>query len=367
MTGCTLYVGLMSGTSLDGVDGVLMEMLPAARPAVLAHAHVPFTPQLHQDLLRLNATSPDEIQLSALAANALARLYAEVVSSLLSQSGYAPPHIAAIGCHGQTIRHRPDLGFTLQIGNSALLTELTGITVVSDFRSRDIAAGGQGAPLVPAFHQALFSIPDRHRVIVNIGGISNLTNLPGAHGEVLGFDCGPGNVFMDAWIKRHLGQPYDGDGAWARQGHRIPRLLERCLQHPFMAARPPKSTGRDTFHMEWLDSLILPEDAPVDVQATLLEFTARGIADAVLAHCHASTEIFLCGGGARNQALQKRLQQLLAPRQVSTTEALGVAVELVEAAAFAWLARQCLLHLPGNLPAVTGAAGPRVLGAIYPA
>lgn len=367
MTGSSLYVGLMSGTSLDGVDGVLMEILPTARPTILAQAHAPFTPQLHQDLLRLNATSPDEIQLSALAANDLARLYAEVVSSLLSQAGFAPSRIAAIGCHGQTIRHRPDLGFTLQIGNPALLAELTGISVVSDFRSRDIAAGGQGAPLVPAFHQALFSAPDRHRVIVNIGGISNLTNLPAAQGEVGGFDCGPGNVFMDAWINRHLDQSYDADGAWARQGNVIPRLLDHCLRHPFMAAHPPKSTGRDTFHMEWLDSLILSEDAPADVQATLLEFTARGIADAILAHCHDSTEIYLCGGGAHNKALHERLQQLLSPRHISTTQALGISVELVEAAAFAWLARQCLLHQPGNLPAVTGAVGPRVLGAIYPA
>ena len=367
MTGSSLYVGLMSGTSLDGVDGILMDLPPAAPPAILTHAHSPFSDQLHQDLLRLNSSSPDEIHLSALAANALARSYAAVVSSLLSQSGLSSQHISAIGCHGQTIRHRPDLGFTLQIGNSALLAELTGISVISDFRARDVAAGGQGAPLVPAFHHALFAVPDRHRVIVNIGGIANLTDLPSSNGKVTGFDCGPGNVFMDAWIRQHQGLPYDADGAWARQGRVIPHLLERCLQHPFMAMPPPKSTGRDTFHMDWLNSLILPDDAPVNVQATLLEFTARGIANAVHTSCSSAHEVYLCGGGARNLALQERLQQLLAPRQVSTTLALGIEVELVEAAAFAWLARQCLLHQSGNLPAVTGAAGPRVLGAIYPA
>ncbi len=362
----TRYVGLMSGTSLDGVDAVLLSFSGEEDALLGAHFYQPFTDELRHALLAINTAGDNEIERSQILANQLARLYAASVNALLTKAGLRAGDIAVIGCHGQTIRHRPELGFTVQLGNSALLAELSGIPVVSDFRSRDIAAGGQGAPLVPAFHQAVFGHPQIHRVIVNIGGISNLTDLPPA-GTVSGFDCGPGNLLMDGWINRHSGQSYDRNGAWASTGSVIPDLLHTMLQHPFLVQSPPKSTGRDTFNMDWLESLLRPIYAPADVQSTLLEFAAVCISDAIVRHCYPSTEIYLCGGGAHNLALSNRLRQLLGNRKVSISDDLGIGADWVEAAAFAWLARQTLLNAPGNLPAVTGAAGSRILGAIYPA
>lgn len=359
------YIGLMSGTSLDGVDAALVAFTETGCQ-LESHCYQPFTDDLRQQLLALNSPDGNEIERSQLLANQLARLYADSAQNLLKQSAQDASGISAIGCHGQTIRHRPDLGFTVQIGNAALLAELTGITVVADFRSRDIAAGGQGAPLVPTFHQAVFSHSAIHRVIVNIGGISNLTDLPPS-GHLSGFDCGPGNLFMDSWILRYRGQTHDRDGTWAAGGNIIPALLQDLLAHPFLDQAPPKSTGRDTFHLAWLETLLRPAYAPVDVQATLLEFTARGISDAIDRHCPTATEIYLCGGGAHNRALTSRLQHLLGNRKVAPTDTLGIGVNWVEAAAFAWLARQTMLGQPGNSPAVTGAADMRVLGAIYPA
>ncbi|MBV8464974.1 MAG: anhydro-N-acetylmuramic acid kinase, partial [Burkholderiales bacterium] len=258
------------------------------------------------------------------------------------------------------------LGYTLQIGNAALLAELSGICVVSDFRSRDVAAGGQGAPLVPAFHQGVFG-GAVHRAVVNIGGIANITDLP-ANGLVRGWDTGPGNVLMDCWTSRYQGRAYDAGGQWASTGHVSPLLLQAMLSDPYFTALPPKSTGRDLFHIDWLDRMVgnveLPQE---DVQATLLELTARSIVDAVLNHAPNAHEVYICGGGARNTALMRRLGDLLAPRTLAGTDTLGLHPDWVEAVAFAWLARQCLKGLPGNLPAVTGARGPRVLGAIHPA
>ena len=362
----TRFIGLMSGTSLDGVDAVLLSFDPSGSPHLETSYFLPFPASLRDGLLALNAQSAGEIERSQLLANRLARLYAEAVKSLLHNANQGSDTISAIGCHGQTIRHRPELGFSLQIGNAALLAELTGISVICDFRSRDIAAGGQGAPLVPAFHHAVFSNPETHRVIVNIGGISNLTSLP-PHDLIQGFDCGPGNVLMDGWIHRHKHVTYDQDGYWASTGSVIPELLDRLLAHPFLSSPLPKSTGRDTFHLGWLDSQLGPEDDPADVQATLLEFSARSIADAIERDCQHSTNIYLCGGGARNKALHTRISTLLSPRPVDLTDVLGIPVDQVEAAAFGWLARQTLLNLPGNLPSVTGASGFRILGAIYPA
>lgn len=359
------FIGLMSGTSLDGVDAVLASFT-SRDCRIVERAFVAFPEELRTELLHLNASGADEIERSHVTANRLASLYAEGVAELLARSGMPPSAISAIGSHGQTIRHRPDLGYTVQIGNAALLAELTGISVVADFRSRDIAAGGQGAPLVPAFHQAVFAAPRVHRVVVNIGGISNLSNLP-LGGNIGGFDCGPGNLLMDGWIQRHLGQPYDKDGAWAASGEVLPELLNALSSHPFFAAMPPKSTGRDEFNLPWLERYLQPHYAPANVQATLLELTARTIHDALEQHCAAAAEVYLCGGGAYNAALTRRLAQLLHPRQLALTDTLGIPANLVEAAAFAWLARQAVLGLPGNLPAVTGAAAPRILGAIYPA
>lgn len=357
------YVGLMSGTSLDGVDAALVSF-EEHRCAVLRTFYQPYSEQLRQSLLALHEPAANELEQSQLISNELARLYAETVMKLLGETPSVMP--TAIGCHGQTIRHHPELGFSIQLNNPALLAELTHIPVVSDFRSRDIAAGGQGAPLVPAFHQALFGSSDISRVIVNIGGISNLTFLP-LNGTVIGFDCGPGNLLMDAWCQRHTGRSYDKNGDWARGGNIIYPLLEKFLAHAFFDLPPPKSTGRDTFNMRWLEQQLLPNLSPQDVQATLTELSAHCIADAVINYCIDAREIYLCGGGAHNHLLAERLKTLLPGLPITQTDALGIPADWVEAVAFAWLAQQTMEGKPGNLPAVTGASGLRVLGAIYQA
>lgn len=359
------FVGLMSGTSLDGIDAAVADF--SGTGIRLLHRHYqPFQPKLRASLLELHDEGRDELHRAAVIANELSRAYAAAVRTLLAQSGIEPAQIAAIGCHGQTIRHRPDAGYTLQLVNGALLSELTGITVVCDFRSRDIAAGGQGAPLVPAFHHELFHDAGRHRVIVNIGGIANVTDLPPG-GAVAGFDCGPGNMLLDAWIMDNMGKPYDQNGMWAAQGRILPGLLEALLAHDFFSLLPPKSTGRETFNLAWIKRTCSGTEAAADVQATLLELTAISISQAITAHCAGATEVFVCGGGARNQTLVKRLRELLPGTKLDVTDALGVDAEWLEALAFAWLARQTLRGKPASLPAVTGARGTRVLGAIYPA
>ncbi|MDX4957113.1 anhydro-N-acetylmuramic acid kinase [Delftia acidovorans] len=368
-------IGLMSGTSLDGVDGVLVDFAEGTQ--VLWHASRGFDAALRAELLALNTPDGrDELHRAALAANALARSYAEVVRELLQATGLAPGQIAAIGAHGQTVRHRPQMfdgtGYTLQLNSPALLAELSGVAVVADLRSRDVAAGGQGAPLVPAFHQGVFGRPGETVLVLNIGGIANLSVLAG-DGTVLGFDCGPGNALMDGWCQTHTGQPYDDGGQWAATGQVLPALLDRLLAEPFLQQPPPKSTGRDLFHADWLAghlsaSATSAADArPADVQATLTEFTARACAGAVQRFGHGGGELLVCGGGAFNTQLMQRIAALLPGVAVDTTAARGLPPQQVEAAAFAWLARQALLGLPGNLPAVTGARGPRILGAIHPA
>ncbi|EPD41683.1 MULTISPECIES: anhydro-N-acetylmuramic acid kinase [Delftia] len=368
-------IGLMSGTSLDGVDGVLVDFAEGTQ--VLWHASRGFDAALRAELLALNTPEGrDELHRAALAANALARSYAEVVRELLQATGLAPGQIAAIGAHGQTVRHRPQMfdgmGYTLQLNSPALLAELSGVAVVADLRSRDVAAGGQGAPLVPAFHQGVFGRPGETVLVLNIGGIANLSVLAG-DGTVLGFDCGPGNALMDGWCQTHTGQPYDDGGQWAATGQVLPALLDRLLAEPFLQQPPPKSTGRDLFHADWLAghlsaSATSAADArPADVQATLTEFTARACASAVQRFGRGGGELLVCGGGAFNTQLMQRIAALLPGVAVDTTAARGLPPQQVEAAAFAWLARQALLGLPGNLPAVTGARGPRILGAIHPA
>ena len=355
----------MSGTSLDGIDAVLVDF-GEAQPRLLAAHYAPFGEALKNELLALHQPGGNELHRTQLAGNQLAQLYAAAVGALLNEANPSNTGIRAIGCHGQTIRHRPEYGYTLQIGNAALLAELTGITVVSDFRSRDIAAGGQGAPLVPAFHHKVLRHPAIHRIIVNIGGISNLTDLP-PHGDTTGFDCGPGNLLMDAWCMQHLGEPYDDSGAWAVSGKVLPVLLERMLAEPFFTLPPPKSSGRDLFNMEWLHGKLQGGEPAEDVQATLLELTCRTIAQAIRQYCVGAAEVYLCGGGAHNQALHRRITALLPDSSVQTTDALGVDGDYLEAIAFAWLAQQALRSRPANLPAVTGARHPCVLGAIYPA
>ncbi len=357
----------MSGTSMDGVDAVIADFAPATPGpcAVLAAVQLPFARELADELRSLQRSGVDELARAARAANALADTYADAITGAMGRAGLAAADIVAAGVHGQTLRHRPDEGWTFQLNNPARVAERAGVTVVADFRSRDVAAGGEGAPLVPAFHAALFG-GNVHRVVVNLGGIANLTDLP-PQGEVRGFDTGPGNVLLDHWHLRHRGGACDRDGAWSRTGRVDDALLAALRAEPFFARIPPKSTGRDLFHGEWLDARLAGRAiAPADVQATLVALTARTVAEAVETHCAAAAEILVCGGGARNTALMDALTAVLAPRNVATTAAQGVAVEQVEALAFAWLAREALAGRPGNLPAVTGARGSRVLGAIYP-
>ena len=354
----------MSGTSLDGVDAVLVD-LSQPKPQQIAQSFLPFDDALKHALLALHLPGHNELHQTQVIGNQLASMYAAAVSPLLAQAKSSNQKIKAIGCHGQTIRHRPEQGYTLQIGNAALLAELTGITVVSDFRSPDIAAGGQGAPLVPAFHDQMLRHPDTHRVIVNIGGISNLTNLP-PNAATTGFDCGPGNLLMDAWCMQHLGKPYDDNGAWAASGKVLAELLEQMLVEPFFALPPPKSSGRDLFNMVWLQNKLNGNERAEDVQATLLELTCRSIAQSIQKHCLGAPEIYLCGGGAHNQTLLHRLAALLPDCRIQTTNTLGIDSDYMEAIAFAWLAQQALLGKPANLPQVTGAKHPCILGAIYP-
>lgn len=365
-----LYIGLMSGTSLDGVDGVLADFT-GDKPAVLAHASAPFDPALRAELLALNTPGDNELHRGALAASALMRVYAQVVAQLLAAAKAGPQQVIAIGAHGQTVRHRPQefdaTGYTIQLANPALLAELTGIDVVADFRSRDVAAGGQGAPLAPFFHRAMFARPGETVGVLNVGGIANLTLLR-ADGTQLGFDCGPGNGLMDAWCLRHRGTAFDEDGAWAASGTVVEPLLQAMLAQPYFAKAPPKSTGRDLFNARWLHEQLAPFGAekPVDVQATLAELTAAACARDVQRHEPRLKRLIVCGGGAHNTHLMNRLRaRLPGASAVSSAEA-GLPPLQVEAAAFAWLARQCVRRVPLELQSTTGARGARVLGAIYP-
>ena len=360
----TLYIGLMSGTSLDGVDGVLADF-NGRGIRTLDAAFTPFPADLRAELMALQAASTNELEREALAANALARCYAECVKTLAAA---APGPVRAVAVHGQTIRHRPELGFTRQTNNPALLAELTGIDVIADFRSRDVAAGGQGAPLVPAFHEARFGKRNQVRAVVNIGGIGNISVLHG-DGRVSGYDTGPGNVLMDLWIARHQGKAYDQDGAWAATGTVDTPLLDLLLDEPYFRQPPPKSTGRDLFHADWLDAKLAqrPGVSLADVQATLTRLTAVTVARAIQAEADAQA-VYVCGGGAYNGVLLRDLADALGGTiPVASTATLGVAPNRVEALAFAWLGYRFLRRQPGNLPAVTGAAGPRILGALYPA
>ena len=371
-----LYIGLMSGTSLDGVDGVLADFTP--RPdgplCVLAHVHRPFEATLADELLALNTPGTDELHRAALAGNALSRAYASVVQALLQSAGVRPEQVRAIGAHGQTVRHRPQEfdanGYTLQLNNPALLAEATGIDVIADFRSSDVAAGGQGAPLVPAFHRAVFGRPGEALAVLNIGGIANLTALH-ADGATVGFDCGPGNALMDHWCQTHTGQAFDRDGAWAATGKVIEPLLAQLRSDPYFAGPPPKSTGRDLFHPTWLAAQLSAAASsplqPEDVQATLTELTARACAHDVRSHASGARELLVCGGGAFNTLLMQRIAANLPGIRVMPTDERGLPAMQVEAAAFAWLARAFVRRESGNLSAVTGAAGPRILGALYPA
>jgi len=370
----SLFLGLMSGTSLDGVDGVAVSWPDDDAPAlqVLAHVHRAFEPELRHELMALNQPGSDELERAARAAIALAQAYAGVARAVLERARLPAAQVRAIGAHGQTVRHQPDApggGYTIQLLNGAVLAEASAIDVVCDLRSRDVAAGGQGAPLVPAFHSDRFGVRGEARAALNVGGIANLTLLH-ADGRVGGFDCGPGNVLLDAWAARHRGVAYDDGGRWGAQGSVDSGLLRQLLGEPYLQRPPPKSTGRDLFHAGWLDAQLARLDrtiAEVDVQATLIEFTARTATDALRQHLPEARQLIVCGGGALNGNLMTRFAALLPSLQVQTSDAYGLPVQQVESVAFAWLAREFVRRRPGNRLDVTGAAGPRLLGCLYPA
>ena len=366
-----LYIGLMSGTSLDGVDAVLVDF-DSAQARVLGHTSAAMPAALKAELLALNSPTHDELHRAALAANGLVRLYARQVEALLAQCGVPAHTVKAIGAHGQTVRHRPQefdgTGYTLQLNNPSLLAELCGITVVADFRSRDVAAGGQGAPLVPPFHKAFFGKADQSLAVLNIGGISNITVLDPTEPDVLGFDCGPGNALMDAWCLTHTGHEYDYAGRWAAQGLVHAGLLARLLDEPFFAKPPPKSTGRDLFNAPWLASKLVGFGTLTaqDVQATLTELTALACARSLMDSCPDCKTLVVCGGGVLNDYLMARLQMALPTCRVTSSAEWGLPPFQVEATAFAWLASRTMLGQTSSLKSVTGAQGARILGAIYP-
>jgi anhydro-N-acetylmuramic acid kinase len=371
-----LFIGLMSGTSLDGVDGVIADFSPG-KFTVLAHADAPMPPDLRAELLALNTPGHNEMHRAALAANALMQVYAKVVAQLLFATATRTADIRALGAHGQTVRHQPNahtglsrLGYTLQLCNPALLAELTGIDVVADFRSRDVAAGGQGAPLVPVFHQSIFGQPGSTTAVLNVGGMANLTVIgPALDSDLLGFDCGPGNVLLDAWCQRHTGQPFDAGGQWAAGGSVDNTLLAAMRADPYFALPAPKSTGRDLFNPAWVDAHLgqYPNVSAQDVQATLLELTASTCCDCVISYAKSSKKLIVCGGGAFNLSLMRRLQTLLPEHRVESSAEAGLPPQQVEAAAFAWLARKAIHREPLSLENTTGAKGARIAGAVYPA
>lgn len=361
------YIGLMSGTSMDAIDAVLVSF-EASTPRLLAHHSLPLDDALRADLSSLQQSGKDELNRMAQLDIHMARLFAKAVMELLQQAGCQASEIIAIGSHGQTIRHIPagDFPTSFQIGDPNLIAELTGITTVADFRRRDMAAGGQGAPLVPAFHNQVFRSNGINRVIVNIGGIANITILPAASGDpVIGFDTGPGNGLMDVWIHKQLDRNVDLNGKWAAQGKIIPDLLNRMLEDKYFTLPAPKSTGKEYFHLDWLENLVGKKMPSEDVQATLCELTATSITNAIKQSAPGTDEIFVCGGGVYNQTLMQRLSDLLNPVKVGSTDELGLSPDWVEAICFAWLAKQTLHRQPSNLPSVTGANHNVVLGGIF--
>ncbi|MDR2872313.1 MAG: anhydro-N-acetylmuramic acid kinase [Xanthomonadaceae bacterium] len=363
-----LYVGLISGTSVDGIDAALIACGMDTR--LISGRTYPWTESLRTRLIELgqgtgSTVSLDEVgRLDALVGQA----FADAALRLISDAGIQPSQIRAIGSHGQTLRHRPDAEppFTCQIGDAHRIAESTGITTVADFRRRDIAAGGQGAPLVPAFHTALFRTSTETRAILNLGGIANVTLLP-AIGPVRGFDTGPANALLDAWCFRHTGRSFDRDGVFAAGGHVDQALLQRLLADPWFSQPPPKSTGREYFHLDWLQARLRGNESAQDVQATLLGLSAVTIADALRTHQPDTQRMLVCGGGVHNPVLLRRLAAHLPAVRIESTAAYGADPDFIEAMAFAWLAHQTLAGYPGNLPDVTGAHGLRVLGAIHPA
>ncbi|MEO7067757.1 MAG: anhydro-N-acetylmuramic acid kinase [Rhodanobacter sp.] len=362
-----LYIGLISGTSADSIDAALVSFNGETAQLRASHAE-PWPAELATQIVTLaQGEARFDLDVFGRLDVAIGRCFANAALHLLEQSGTDAASVRAIGSHGQTLRHRPSgsYPFTLQLGDPSIIAECCGIDVVADFRRADVAAGGQGAPLVPALHATLLGQRGQTRVVLNLGGIANITILH-ADGHVHGFDTGPANGLLDAWCLRQLGEPFDRDGVFAASGRVNQALLDALLADPYFALMPPKSTGREHFHLDWLAGYAsLKTLRPADVQATLLELTARSVAAAITQHAADANEVLVCGGGLHNTVLLHRLQQLLAPRLVTSTARYGVDPDFLEAIAFAWLARQRVLGRPGNLPAVTGARGLRVLGGLY--
>ena len=356
-----LFIGVMSGTSLDGIDTVLVDT--AAKLRIVDHYYRAYDAPLKQQLLDLCSPGDNEIERMAVADIKVAELVAATIDALLKQSNTPHRNIMAIGSHGQTIRHAP-ARYSIQIGDPSHIAHLTGITTVADFRRKDIAAGGQGAPFAPAFHRAVFADSEKSRTIVNIGGMANITLLvPGQ--ACIGYDTGPGNVLLDAWMQQHRGKPYDENGAWAKRGEVHGELLAKLLAHRYFTQSFPKSTGREQFNFKWLEQQLADSSAaPVDVQRTLLELSAASVCNAIAAHGMID-EVYVCGGGAYNTLLMQRLQALAPDSLIATTATLGIAPELVEASAFAWFARQTLSKKPIDLCSITGATKASILGGVY--
>lgn len=367
MKQANIFIGLMSGTSLDGIDAVAVTFQPQFQ-LVASHSET-IPAELKASILALTLPGNNEIDLMGETDKQLGELFAKAVNNLVSKNTLSRDQIVAIGSHGQTIRHRPELGFTLQIGDPTTIAELTGITTIADFRRRDIAAGGQGAPLVPAFHHATLHNDRADRILLNIGGMANLTYLAKSSEQaVIGFDTGPGNVLIDAWIKHCKNQPFDLNGDWADSGQIHHEFFQQLSSLPYFKEAPPKSTGREQFNLDWvLENLAAyPELEAQDVQRTLLELTATSITDAIKAHIPSTQfELYICGGGSMNTCLVNRIQQLLPNISVQSSDHIGIEADWMEAAAFAWLAWRCLEGKSGNKPSVTGAKGERILGAIY--
>lgn len=367
------FIGVMSGTSLDGIDIALTTLSKTGEFQLITAQTFPFPETLYRKLQLLIINQASKLQELGEIDIALGHLIALSINKLLAAQKLDAQDITAIGSHGQTIFHSPvgEFPFSMQIGDASLIAQITGITTIADFRQRDIAAGGQGAPLVPAFHQSLFSTPNEHRVIVNIGGISNITLLPASSDEpVIGFDTGPGNVLLDYWTKRHLNQPYDHSGEWAASGKCNNEILKQLLDEAYFKQAVPKSTGRELFNQQWYETKLAgykQEISPADIQATLTELTAQTIAQDITTYAKSNSSVFICGGGAHNNHLMSRLQALVGDKKVATTAALGLHPDWVEASAFAWLAYRTINKQTGNLPSVTGARHAVVLGAIYPA
>lgn len=368
-TDCGLFVGLISGTSADAIDAALVEFSPS--PTVVATRAFAYGPELRGEILAL-AQGRAAVTLEHLGSLdvRIGQAFGQAANALLADAGRSAHELTAIGSHGQTVRHRPRStpAFTLQLGDPSTIAELTGITTVADFRRRDVAAGGEGAPLAPGFHAAVLRLDGEPRAVLNLGGIANLTLLPGDPSEpVRGFDTGPANCLLDAWMTRHLGGTCDSGGNAARSGRMDADALARWLDYPYFTQQPPKSTGREEFDLEWLaDRGPLPH-GDADVLASLTELSAQTIARALQAHAPGTQRLIACGGGVHNGFLMERIAAAVAPLLLETTREHGIDPDFVEASLFAWLARECLAGRAGNLPEVTGASGPRVLGAIYPA